>query len=99
MAQGASGPAVTNTLRVLVKLTQPSDDAELIAKRASASAGVSVRYVASVSPQWHSLSLACRGEADCDAAMQRMRDDSIHFEAVQRDGMSRPLSPPSSSRS
>ncbi|HZE90964.1 MAG TPA: hypothetical protein VE029_04515 [Rhizobacter sp.] len=91
MAQTAPDSTPAASLRVLVKLTQPSDDADLIARRASASAGVAVRYVAAVSPQWHSLSLACDGEAACADALQRLRADAAYFSAVELDRKSRPL--------
>ena len=70
----ASEPAPASEWRVLVKLVSASDSAEAIARRASESAGVPVRYATAVSPQWHGLSLACPDEARCASALQRLQD-------------------------
>jgi hypothetical protein len=84
-----AGPAA-GEVRVLVKLARPSDDAAAIVRQASAAAGTPVRYLAATSLQWHALGLRCGSAADCDAALQRLRADAAHFEAVQRDERKRP---------
>jgi hypothetical protein len=81
--------------RVLVKLTQVNADNRTITERASQSSGVPVRYVASVSPQWHGLSLACGDEARCAQALQALRADAAYFEVVQRDERRQPHPQPS----
>lgn len=70
--------------RVMVKLVQPSTDADAIARHASQASGVAARYLAAVSPQWHGLGLACGDEARCAQAMQRLRADQAFFQTVER---------------
>jgi hypothetical protein len=76
--------------RVLVKTAQAQSDLAIIAGRATQVSGVPVRYVAAASPQWHGLSITCGDEARCEAALQRLRADTVFFEAVQRDERRRP---------
>jgi hypothetical protein len=64
--------------RVLVKLTQPSEDTAAIAAAATRLAGVPVSYAASVSAQWHALSLHCPDAAACDAAIDRLRQSGSY---------------------
>jgi len=80
----AAQPVVT-TVRVMVKLARPSIDAAAIAADASRASAHRVHYVAAVSEQWHVLSVSCDGAADCDGAVQRLREDSSRYAAVQRD--------------
>jgi hypothetical protein len=91
-AADAMPPAPTLEWRVLVKLVQVGSEAEAIARRAGQASGVPVRYLASVSPQWHSLGLDCGDETRCAAALQRLRADASYFEAVERDERRRPHS-------
>jgi hypothetical protein len=84
-AADAPAAAPPSEWRVMVKLVQPSTDADAIARRASRAAGVAARYLAAVSPQWHSLGLACGDEARCTQALQRLRADTAFFETVERD--------------
>jgi hypothetical protein len=92
IAACAAEPASSaSASRVMVKLVQPSDDPQLIARQASAASGVPVQYLAAASPQWHSLRLQCADPAACALAVQRMRSDKSFFEAVQRDDRKQPL--------
>ena len=82
-------------LRVLVRLAPdaatggvPDERPLSIERRASASAGVPVRYVAASGAQWHALMLLC-APADCDAAVQRLTADRAGFLVVQRDELRR----------
>ena len=78
--------------RVLVKLSQPSTDAEAIARRAGELSGVPVRYVAATSPQWHALALACGDDSACEAALQRLRAAAATYDSVQREQRRQPHS-------
>jgi len=80
-------------MRLMVKLAQPSTDAVVIAGQVSASIGRPARYVAATSDAWHALSVSCSTERDCDAVLQRLRADTAHFAAVQRDERKRFVSP------
>jgi hypothetical protein len=82
-ACAAPPPAVES--RINVRLAVPSEDAKAIAQRAGESAGVPVRYAAAVSPQWHALTLRCTSEAECEAAVGRLRADRARFAEVLRD--------------
>lgn len=82
-------------LRVLVRLAPdaatgaaPDERPASIERRAGASAGVPVRYLAASGAQWHALLLLCV-PADCDAALQRLTADRAGFLAVQRDELRR----------
>ena len=79
--------------RVLVKLVQAGSDPVAIARRAGLASGVPVRYLASISPQWHGLGLDCGDEARCAMALQRLQADTSFFEAVERDERRWPHSP------
>jgi hypothetical protein len=72
-------------LQVLVELIAPSDDGAQIAAEASRISGVAVRYVSATSSQWHALLLECATAADCEAALQRLREARDVYLAVQRD--------------
>ena len=80
-------------MRLMVKLAQPSTDASGIAGQVSASIGRPARYVAATSDAWHALSVSCSSEHDCDSVLQRLRADTAHFAAVQRDERKRFVSP------
>lgn len=78
-------------LRVLVRLASDppggaaaDEQPAAIERRASASAGVPVSYVAASGAQWHALLVQCAAP-DCDAALQRLAADTARFSAVQRD--------------
>ena len=93
-AAPASGPADNDgEMRVLVKLLQPSDDAEAIARAASAASGVPVRYLTAGGPPWHALALRCGDASACSAALARLRADTRTYAAVQRDERRRIVSP------
>ncbi|OYY65970.1 MAG: hypothetical protein B7Y51_02125 [Burkholderiales bacterium 28-67-8] len=84
-------PPAEPGLRVLVRLAGDSAagaTADMppaaIEQRASASAGVSAKYVAPSGARWHALILQCAA-SDCDAALQRLSADTARFSAVQRD--------------
>jgi hypothetical protein len=89
-AASAGAPA---DMRILIKLTQASDDTAAIAAKVAASAGMPARYLAATSPQWHALALACGGPQACDAALQRLGANKTDFEAVQRDERKRIVTP------
>jgi hypothetical protein len=90
LAACAANPAPLLEWRVLVKVGPPGNEADAVVRRAAQASGVPARYVASVSPQWHGLSLSCSDEARCEAALQRLRADTAFFETVQRDERRRP---------
>ena len=92
-AANAVPQAPTQEWRVLVKLVQAGSDPVAIARRAGLASGVPVRYLASISPQWHGLGLECGDEARCALALQRLQADASLFEAVERDERRRPHSP------
>lgn len=98
-AANAVPPAPLREWRVLVKLVQVGSDPVAIARRAGLTSGVPVRYLASISPQWHGLGLDCGDEARCAMALQRLQADTSFFEAVERDERRRPHSPKSSNPS
>lgn len=85
---GADGAA---PLRVMVKLTRPSEDASAIAAEAMRIAGVPVTYAAATSSTWHALILHCAG-ARCDAAIARLRAADTLYQAVEIDGRKSPAS-------
>lgn len=86
-------PAQEIEVRVLVKLARPSSDSAAIARLVSDRAGVTARYLSSVSFTWHALALPCGGASECDALLQRLRTDRAAFEAVERDERKRILTP------
>ena len=49
--------------------------------------------MSATSTAWHAVTVACRGPADCELALRRLREDTTHFEAVQRDERKRIVSP------
>lgn len=79
-------PAKSPGLRVIVRLVQPSDDAAAIEQQAAQVARVPVRYAAAAGGNWHAIVLACSGETDCHAALQRLRDHPSLYAEVERDG-------------
>ncbi len=86
-------PAPSVGLGVMVKLAQPSTDATAIATLVSDTTARPARYVSATSTAWHAVTVACRGPADCELALRRLREDTTHFEAVQRDERKRIVSP------
>ena len=79
------------TLRVMVELTRPSEDADAIAAEAARVAGIPVTYAAAASPIRHALFLHCAG-ARCDAAIARLRAADTLYQAVEVDGRKTPAS-------
>ena len=88
----AARQAAGNEWRVLVKLNQPSTDADAIARRAGEISGVPVRYVAATSPQWHALVLVCADDGACETALQRLRGAASTYDSVQREQRRQPHS-------
>jgi hypothetical protein len=86
-------PAPSVGMGVMVKLAQPSVDATAIATMVSNATARPARYQSASSEQWHAVAVACRGPADCELALRRLREDTTHFEAVQRDERKRVVSP------
>ncbi len=80
-------------MAVMVKLAQPGADATAIATMVSDTTARPARYQSATSQQWHAVAVACRGTADCELALRRLREDTTHFEAVQRDERKRIVSP------
>ena len=80
-------------MRLIVKLAQPSEDGAAIASQVSQSAGVPARYLAATSAAWHAVALECDGAEVCEAALARLRADSRHFDAVERDERKRIVTP------
>ena len=78
-------------LRVMVKLTRASDDANAIAAEATRIAGVPVSYAAATSSTWHALALQC-ARARCEAAIARLRAAGTVYQAVEIDGRKSPAS-------
>ena len=85
-AEPAPGPV---EVRLMVKLTRPSDDRAGIAAEVSRVAGVPASYRSPVSANWHALSLRCADPSACDAAIDRLRQAKTAFEAVELDGRKR----------
>ena len=92
-ACAAEPPATSVGMGVMVKLAQPSVDANVIATLVSDTTARPARYQSAASEQWHAVVVACRGPADCELALRRLREDTTHFEAVQRDERKRIVSP------
>jgi len=89
-AAPAAGPATGPVeVRLMVKLTQPSDDRARIAAEVSRVAGVPASYGSAVSASWHALSLRCVDLPACDAAIDRLRRARAAFEAVELEGRKR----------
>lgn len=80
-----ASPAPAFETRLNIRLAVPSEDGPAIAMRAAESAGVPARYAAAVSPQWHAIVLRCASEAECEAAVGRLRADRARFVEVLRD--------------
>ena len=80
-------------VRLIVKLAQPTEDGAAIARLVSQSAGVPARYLAATSAAWHAVALECDGARACEAALERLRADSRHFDAVERDERKRIVTP------
>ncbi len=91
-APEASAAGAPPSLRVMVKLTRPSEDAKAIASEATRVAGVPVSYAAATSTSWHALALHCAGAAQCDAALARLRAAVGVYLAVEIDGRKGPAS-------
>ena len=89
-AAPAAGPAAGPVeVRLMVKLTQPSEDRASIAAEVSRVAGVPASYGSTVSASWHALSLRCADPSACDAAIDRLRKARATFEAVELEGRKR----------
>ena len=84
---GAAGGPVE--VRLMVKLTRPSEDKASIAAEVSRVAGVPAHYGSLVSSSWHALSLRCSDAAACDAAVDRLRQARSSFEAIELEGRKR----------
>jgi hypothetical protein len=80
-AAGESGVA----WRISVKLPAAEVDGAKLAQRAADTAGVSVRHLAAISPEWHSLQLGCTDDAACREAFARLQADKRNFLVVERD--------------
>ena len=76
-------------VRLMVKLTQPSEDRASIAAEVSRVAGVPASYGSTVSASWHALSLRCADPSACDAAIDRLRKARATFEAIELEGRKR----------
>ena len=87
-AAPAAGSAPVE-VRLMVKLTQPSEDRASIAAEVSRVAGVPASYGSTVSASWHALSLRCADPSACDAAIDRLRKARATFEAVELEGRKR----------
>jgi len=87
-APAAAGSAPVE-VRLMVKLTQPSEDRASIAAEVSRVAGVPASYGSTVSASWHALSLRCADPSACDAAIDRLRKARATFEAVELEGRKR----------
>ena len=83
---GAAGPL---EVRLMVKLTRPSDDKAAIAAEVGRVAGVPAVYASMVSASWHALRLRCGDASACDAAVDRLREAPASFEAIELDGRKR----------
>lgn len=86
-------PPPTAGLAVLVKLAQPSANGAAIATQVSLATSRPARYVSTSGADWHLVEVACRGPADCELALQRLRLDTARFVAAQRDERKRIVSP------
>ena len=73
-------------LRVMVKLVRGSEDRGAISAEASRIAGVRVSYAAATSVQWHALALHCTSDAECDAAIERLRAAGNVYQTVEIEG-------------
>ena len=85
--------APQSTMRLIVKIIQPSEDGAAIAGLVSRSAGVPARYLTATSAAWHAVALECDGARACEAALKRLRADRRHFEAIERDERKRIVTP------
>lgn len=89
----SSPPAALQTpFRILIEFKKPVDGAatDLISKLETRS-GVSIRYVAPVSPTLHAYALVCPvGDPPCDAAMHALRKDPAVL-SISPDQVRKPL--------
>jgi len=85
-AEPVPGPV---EVRLMVKLTRPSDDRVGIAAEVGRVAGVPASYRSLVGADWHALSLRCADPSACDAAIERLRKARASFEAVELEGRKR----------
>jgi len=91
-ACSSSPAALQTTSRVLIEFKKPVDGAanDLISRLETLS-GVSVRYVAPVSPKVHTYVLVCPvGDPPCDAAIQALRKDPAVLD-ISPDQLRKPL--------
>jgi hypothetical protein len=89
----SSPPAALQTpFRILIEFKKPVDGAatDLISRLETLS-GVSIRYVAPVSPKLHAYALVCPvGDPPCGAAMQALRKDPA-VRSISPDQLRKPL--------
>ena len=79
---------------VMVKLAQPSVDADRDRHAGERHHGApGALRVGHQRGTGMPSTVACRGPADCELALRRLREDTTHFEAVQRDERKRIVSP------
>ena len=89
-AAPTAGPAPGPVeVRLMVKLTRPSNDRVGIAAEVGRIAGVPASYRSLVGADWHALSLRCADPSACDAAIERLRKARASFEAVELEGRKR----------
>lgn len=93
-----AGPApsprmAANDVRVLVRLVQPSSDSRAISAAASQQARVPVTHAAAASPTLHALALHCDSAAQCDSAIERLRNASAVYAAVEIEGRKQKATP------
>jgi hypothetical protein len=69
----------------MVKLPAALADVSALVRRASETAGVPVRHLATAAPDWHSLQLSCSNVDACRDAFARLQADKANFLAVERD--------------
>lgn len=93
-AAACSSPptALQTPFRILIEFKKPVDGAanDLISRLETIS-GVSVRYVAPVSPKRHAYALVCPvGDPPCDAAIRALRKDPAVLD-ISPDPLRKPL--------
>jgi len=93
IAMAACAAETAHEMRVLVELEQPGADGPAIARQASQTTGVPVRYIAATDERWHALAIRCADERGCDAALQRLRDDRANYRHVDVDARRRAHAP------
>jgi hypothetical protein len=66
---------------MVIKLARPSLDGGEIARMASQVTGFSVTYVSASSHLVHAISVACPDAAQCEDALQKLRQDAAFANA------------------